>query len=383
MRDQAQRMSRVETVVRVLIYGVNARNKGAQLLLATAAERLLRMGHFPVVNIRDVDAQIRRDCRSDGIFAVERLGGLRSLGLDRLPRRFADRLPIAGDSQFDYVLDASGFSMTDSWGMQPISSRLSRLRRWRHRGIGFAMLPQAFGPFEKPGLNEAAGSVFDFAAHIWARDETSATYVSSSVGSAERISIAPDITIGMDAPPSSRGHRDVVLVPNWNIAKRSGTDGERLYVESMYRLVSALHKKGRSVTGLCHEGAADLRILEQVAERVGGIPVLSPKSGIECKRIIAGSQAVIAGRYHAVVSALSSGTPAIAHSWSHKYAALLQDFDVRDGLADPLNFEETLSKFEALDLPVESARLTEKGAEVKAKVAAVWDDVEQLLARHG
>jgi colanic acid/amylovoran biosynthesis protein len=366
--------------MRILVYGVNSKNKGAQLLLAAAASKLRSWGHEPVVSARDVTPGSRREFGAVGLFSVERFGPLRSAGLDLLPRALSNRLPIVGDGHFDYVLDASGFSLTDAWGMAPVTSRLGRLGRWAGRGIGFTMLPQAFGPFTRPDVAEGVKRIADYADRVWARDETSYEHI-NALGTSAPVAIAPDITIGFAAPRISDEARGrILIVPNWNLAQRSGEGGREAYIASLSTVVRALREDGRDVVGMSHEGQQDLDLIEEVASRVGGMPVVNPRSGVACKSIIAGSELVIAGRYHALVSALSSGVPAIGHSWSHKYAALMRDFAVEDGLANPSIAAETIERVRALDLGAERARLRSVHDAVSGRVNEVWDQVSSALS---
>lgn len=368
--------------MRILIYGVNSQNKGAQLLLATVAAKLETWGHVPVVSSRDVTPQSRREFRAIGMFSIERLGALRSAGLDWLPRGTDPLLRVVGDGHFDYVLDASGFSLTDSWGMPPVTSRLARLGRWSRRGIGFTMLPQALGPFSRSDVATGARKIADYADSIWARDAVSRAHV-AALGTPTPLATAPDITIGL--PPRAiekQAQGKVVLVPNWNLAQRSGEGGREAYVSSLVATARTLMRDGRTVVGMSHEGRRDLALISEVAANVEGMDVLDPKSGTECKAIIAGSDLVIAGRYHAIVSALSCGVPAIGHSWSHKYAALMEDFSVANGLADPLRPEETIDRVRALDVAAEATRLREIHDTVVSRLDSVWAQVANSLDQH-
>lgn len=367
--------------MKILIYGVNSQNKGAQLLLAAAAERLIHLGHTPMASARDVDAGTRWSYGVRGMFSIERLGPLRSLGLDRIPRKAGDLIPLGGDSSFDYVLDASGFSLTDSWGMAPVTSRLSRLSRWARKGIGFSMLPQAFGPFEQPNVAAGVKAVFSFADRIWARDPRSREYAVAAMGIDDRFAIAPDITIGLEAHPHARALGATLLVPNWNLTRGSGADGREAYVSALVTIARGLQDRGSPVIGLCHEGPKDLAIIQEVASRVRGMSVVNPTSGMECKNIIAGARLVVGGRYHALVSALSTGVPAIAHSWSHKYQALYDDFGVSDGLADPRDGAASLARIDRID-ESERARLVAVLPGIKAKVDQTWHEVAALLDAH-
>ncbi len=342
------------------------------------------MGHVPVVSARDVAREARHAAGAVGMFSVERLGPLRSIGLDVLPRSLAGKLPVAGDAGFDYVLDASGFSLTDAWGMAPVTSRASRLARWTARGTGFAMLPQAFGPFSSPEMRNGVSQILAYADRVWARDRASLGYLTELHSRGPEISVAPDITIGHAVVESSSAAAGaVVLVPNWNLATRSGADGKQSYLAALSDIASDLVRRGQPVLGLSHEGKRDFDLIAAVAERVPGMRIASPATGTEAKAVLAKADLVIAGRYHALVSALSSCVPVIAHSWSHKYASLMGDFEVADGLADPLSAASTLERIDALDLPSERARLAAVKPEVVARVDVVWSEVAELIAAHG
>jgi polysaccharide pyruvyl transferase WcaK-like protein len=360
----------------VLVYGVNDVNKGSQLLLAAAAERLRYMGCTPVVDCRNVRGRSRRRFRAEPLLAIERLGRARSVGLDLLPRPLQDRLPVRGDSSFAAVVDASGYSLTDAWGMQPVTSRLSRLRRWTARGIRFVMLPQAFGPFTSEPLERGVAEILSHAAGVWARDEESKAYVHEVAPDVE-VRVAPDVTITLDVPGDATLAGAVVLVPNWNLT-RSGR-GDR-YVEALSRVVRVLRDDGHRVVGLCHEGERDRALLDDVASRVGGLEIIVPTDGIEAKMLIRGSELVISARYHALVSALSSAVPVIGHSWSHKYAALMSDFGAEEALADPMDADATLDRVRGRDRDAERHRLLGELPRVRARVDEMWAETAQLLS---
>ncbi|NIL90554.1 hypothetical protein RhoFasSB10_02883 [Rhodococcus fascians] len=365
--------------MRVLIYGVNSKNKGAQLLLATTSAWLSEHGHQPVVSMRDVNADTRKELSMLPMVSVERLGAFRSFGWDQLPSTFIRHIKIVPDGAFDYVLDVSGFSMTDAWGMQPLTSRLGRLRRWKKLGIGYSMLPQAFGPFDNPGMAESAAEVFGLTDRIWARDKTSERYVKGVYDDHRKVSVAPDVTIGLAVDTTRTPKRDVIIVPNWNIGSRENKSKMPSYIDSLAQIIIDLTQEGRRITGLCHEGPNDLQILNAVAERTRGLEVLSPTSGMECKKVIAQSNLVVAGRYHAAVSALSSSVPVVAHSWSHKYEALMSDFEVEDGLADPFDPSSTMSRIQSLQLEKETSRLRVIHDSVKSRVDAMWTELNTML----
>lgn len=337
------------------------------------------MGHTPVVSVRDVNRKSRTEFRAAGYFAIDKLGPMRSFGLDKVPRRIDPYIPITGDGHFDYVLDASGFSLTDSWGIAPAESRLRRLSRWRPRGIGLTLLPQAMGPFTDPRLAKRAQAVLAHADKIWIRDPQSAEYA-RELGSNLPFQVAPDITVKLSTSGVDESAKGAaLLVPNWNLAQRGGPHAKDRYLASLISIARELQARGREVVGMSHEGPADLELIQAVGSATKNMRVLNPASGLACKRIIAGADLVIAGRYHALVSALSTGVPVIGHSWSHKYSALMEDFGVGKGLADPYDSHSTLSVLDAYDLQAEGERLRRKLPEVRSRVDDVWSQLGESL----
>ncbi len=74
------------------------------------------------------------------------------------------------------------------------------------------------------------------------------------------------------------------------------------------------------------------------------VPVITDVTALEIKGIIAQSYLVISSRFHGVASALNSGTPCLATSWSHKYEELFHDFGQDDCLLDLHNFDNFIAK---------------------------------------
>src|SRR5690606_20342459 len=74
------------------------------------------------------------------------------------------------------------------------------------------------------------------------------------------------------------------------------------------------------------------------------VPVITDVSALEIKGIISQSYLVISSRFHGVASALNSGTPCLATSWSHKYEELFRDFGQHDCLLDLHNFDGFTAK---------------------------------------
>lgn len=69
-------------------------------------------------------------------------------------------------------------------------------------------------------------------------------------------------------------------------------------------------------------------------------------SAPEIKALIAQCEFFVGTRMHSCIAALSTGTPVVPISYSHKYAGILQRFEIQDWLVDP----QVLSQEQAVDL---------------------------------
>jgi polysaccharide pyruvyl transferase WcaK-like protein len=369
-----------------LITGVSFENRGAELLLHASAQRAAGWGDdlAPAVTWRCGSHRQRRESGLATHVSVLQAGPAHHLGLALLPRSQRRRAGLSVDSDLRLVLDAHGFVLSDQWGSAFAHRLLVRVRRWRAAGVPVVLLPQAFGPFEDPAVAAAAREIVSSAALVHARDDVSLAHLgrlSLDESVLARVRLSPDITIAMPlgGPPPPRPG-DVALVPNWNIASRGGSGARAAYLTTLVETALALRRLGRVPFGLCHEGEKDREILLEVQDRVGDLEVVSGLSGPACKRLLATCDAVVAGRFHACVSALSAGVPTVLHGWSHKYAALAGDFGWSEFVADPYEAPSTIAALEAA-LDADRAGLRERAGTQRLAVDAMWQSVEALARR--
>jgi hypothetical protein len=367
-----------------LVHGVGYTNRGAELLLAAVAERARTWPEElrPAVSIRCGRFGQRRRTGALTHVSIARLGGAGGLGLGLLPAAARRRLGLSVDSDLRLVLDASGYALGDGWGPEPARWLLRRVRRWRARGIPVVLLPQAFGPFSDPAVRAAASEVVRSASYVFSRDGTSLAHLRTLLteeSTVDRLLLAPDITIGLEvATQGSPG--TVPIVPNWNIPARSaGPERRSGYLRSLRQAVHSAREAGLEPFGLCHEGGEDLRLLRELNESVRHLRIVSGLSGPQCKAVIAGSRLVVSGRFHACVSALSSGVPAVLHGWSHKYTGLAEDFGVGRYAVDPYDPHATAQAVRsALDDADLTERLLAATRSHRDRIEAMWRRVESL-----
>ena len=87
-----------------------------------------------------------------------------------------------------------------------------------------------------------------------------------------------------------------------------------------------MQKHGISPQVLLHEPKEDKDLANELAQALD-CPIIELEDARDIKNCIKHSYVTITARFHGLVSALSTGTPAMAVGWSHKYKELLSDFD--------------------------------------------------------
>lgn len=361
----------------VLVRGVGTHNGGAELLLRAVVEEL-GPGRRAVVDVRRVGEDLRDRWGTGRYVSVPRLGPLESLGLAALPRAVADRAGWWSSRHVDAVLDASGFAYGDQWHAGAIGRAGGFFARWRRRGVPVVLLPQAFGPFRDPVVREACRRTLSQANLLYARDEVSRDHLADLLPGAT-VGLCPDITVALHADPDpGTPAGSVALVPNENISRRSDRpDARAAYAAAVAATAEQLRAAGLRPFLLRHSRPDEV-VVAAVAALDPALPVVRPADGLEAKAVIAACTGVVGARYHALVSALSSGVPVVAHSWSHKYQALLDDFGVGGVMADPFDGPGSASALEELvrgdlreDLLTARARLQERVDGLWAAVGAV------------
>lgn len=372
--------------MRVLITGGNFVNQGAYLMLAAAAEAVRdKLGGTAVLDVRQGSERQKRTLGVDTLWTpkLARKVGFRASGL--VPRLSKGRLPYLMASEIDAVLDVSGFRYGDAWEHIGIGDRAGYLEYWNSHGVPVVLLPQAFGPFERTA--EIGRRAMNASRLVIARDPDSLDFVRQVLGPQPRPEIEQfsDFTVGLAprVPVGLEKYRGAVpIVPNWNILERGGDGvGGFDYIRSLAATVADLRARGVAVYGLSHEGAKDVAILEQVAVLTGGLDIVSGLDGRQLKGLLGTSRAVVAGRFHALVSALSQGVPSVIHGWSHKYRWLAEDFDAADLIAAPADGPEATAAAldRALDDPDLRPRIGAAAQRLKDSTGHMWDLVAATL----
>lgn len=361
----------------VLILGAEVRdrytgNRGAEQLLRTASARLRSMGHRPAVTFGQVDPAL-----------VMELGLSQYVGNPRLTA-LDPWTPTAPGNRYvtikslDGVLDASGFALGDAWGMETAKWISRKYQQWARAGIPIIALPQAYGAFSDPELRTSVSNALSLCSLVFPRDAESEAYLRGLNGDIKIGHTTPDVTIAeaandIEAPRRPR----MLLVPNWNLLRGASASA---YLDSLAAAVRYGRTCGLEPIGLLHEGSKDLRVLKELSSREK-IRIEASKTGWDTKRYISRSTIVVSGRYHAVVAALSTNTPVLTHSWSHKYQEVLTLFGVPSWLREPDLAEGIEDHLDQLVSADSAVTLSEAKKQAIHQIEVMWSAVEASLAK--
>ncbi|MEM8750434.1 MAG: polysaccharide pyruvyl transferase family protein [Pseudomonadota bacterium] len=362
-------------------------NKGAAMMLITVVQKLEETlpGSIPVIT-PDHTTEFADRIR----YGLWHRAEIRRYGFDlgqvlkMLPQRIRRRYGFITDSEVDIVLDAAGFAYSDQWTANPAIDLAKRAKDWSRNGKKLIMLPQAFGPFTSPEIREAMASVCEHASLIFARDKVSLQHLTDIAGHQDHIRLAPDFTNLLDHSASGAGSDidgGVAIVPNARmIDKNRGASSDR-YLPLMMSSIEILQAAGVNPFFLIHEGEQDRELALQINDRLQSpLKIEFPRDALAAKSIIANCDAVLASRYHALVSALSQGIPAIGTSWSHKYEMLFDDYSCPEALISPGIEQAELQK--TLHIVTDKRARTQQAKELKTAAVKIkkdalsmWDDV--------
>lgn len=380
------------------LQGAASSNKGAQLMTLACVARFeggsggrVRCCYYP----RDVAPQhapnelpilqvlpeptrgVKRPRDVLQLLKAEALGVL----LRPIDRR---RYGLVQRSEIDGLVDISGYAYGDAW--KSSGDRVLVAERYRQRGKPVVLLPQMLGPFERTDSRSAFRRLAAAADLVYARDPVSLEYALDASDGGARIELAPDITIGFECPVPPLGWHErqaVYVIPNEKVLQKAGSEWGASYVEHMGRLVRVLHEQKASVELLLHESrGGDRDVAQEIVKSsgVGELPVREERDPIRLKRRLARARLVIGSRYHGLVSALSSGTPAIALGWAHKYRTLQNDFGVPElqhGGQDSVDalLDLATGVLDETTWNSKHAVIVARGAELKRRLEQVWRDV--------
>lgn len=301
-----------------------------------------------------------------------------------VPARLRARYGFVTGAEVDVVLDAAGFAYSDQWKLGPSLDLARKAETWTAAGKKLILLPQAFGPFQTPGIADAMKRVADKATLIYAREQQSYDYLTGAVGERDNIRMCPDFTNLLKPVPHagfSRGSGRVAIVPNARMLDMTDSSQSGGYEGFLAGTIDRLEAAGLTPFFLVHETMEDLPLAQRInAGRASPLQIIEAEEALKAKGLIAECDALIGSRFHALVSALAQAVPVIGTGWSHKYQELFRDYGYEEGLTGTNLSGDALDTTLAPLLTAEgragiSARLAQSAGAIKAQVNTMWDQV--------
>jgi colanic acid/amylovoran biosynthesis protein len=116
----------------------------------------------------------------------------------------------------------------------------------------------------------------------------------------------------------------------------------------------------------------------------GNVRVVNEKNPLKIKGLIKQFDFVVSSRFHALVSSLSQGIPAIGTGWSHKYQILLEEYGCSNCLLRATSSEEEIiavlnNFFEPSILLDLKKTIAASALQQKQLVQRMWDEVKEIL----
>lgn len=292
--------------------------------------------------------------------------------------------------EVDWIFDISGFCYTDSWGIKNAKNMRAYLSNQLDCDTKYAILPQAFGPFEEPEHDEVFAEVANEASVLFVRDDQSLEYV-RNLGVDVPIEKTPDLTtVAPTEVPAwcERQEPYICMVPNSRMVEERCGNAYADYISFLVQSYKFLDEKNEKVIFLLFEGR-DEALLPPLCEALGH-KVLYVEEGdpVKLRGILGEARGVVASRYHALVSALSQGVPTIGTSWSHKYEELFADYGCSNLMVEDVSDERAVQ--EKLSVLTDQStyrtiaeQLAEKATEMRNRALKMWERLGEITGLEG
>jgi Uncharacterized conserved protein len=366
------------------INGTGTHNRGAELMAIAVGQRI--RATFP--DARIVVSSCFGNPEETAKYGFHRTWEYRGLVVGRIKSAISAatrgiRPGLLDPKEVDIVLDASGFAFSDQWGERRAIRETQALLHPRRHHQALIMLPQAFGPFENPGVSRECSRLFERALLVCARDSQSFASV-SSLGFERKLRQYPDFTVGVSPMEAKVAIPEnyVAIVPNYRMLDKGGDAGA--YLDFLRQIIGLTRQHGLNLAFVLHDANEDRKVIGQLGGDAGSIPVLTDSDPRVLKGMLGRAKFVVGSRFHALVSSLSQGVPCVGAGWSHKYPELFRDFACPELLMPRLNdtaaLESTLRMLcdESQRTSI-AGRIKEASLRIKASTELMWEEVESLI----
>lgn len=285
------------------------------------------------------------------------------------------------------VADLAGISFSDGRGLPTLVYNTLMTGIPLMIGANVVKCAQALGPFERLDTRLAAQLVLPRLRQVVARgDRTLAHLTRLGLGNVE---LGADMAFLMSVRDVDRRAASTltgrvtgayfVVSPSSVVeamAERDGID----YADLMVDLIGGIMEEtGLSAVLVAHSARPgepksrmnDLPLVEQIGDQLQDPGVIALASSLDprvLKAVIAGSDMLVTSRFHAMISALSSGTPTLVVGWSHKYQEVMSEFGQSSAVVPFESADADALRALAVSIHEERHRLS---AEIKGGLDAV------------
>lgn len=366
-------------------------NKGAELMLLSSIYKVRE--EFPYARLAVIPGDDDFEKRSQ--LSLFQKIWLNKYGIQwgrlagAIPSKILNRYGMVLDNKIDVVLDISGFAYSDQCSEFNTLNMARCVKEWKKQGTKVILLPQALGPFNNPKIKNAFRFILDNVDLVFPRDEISYQHVLSLSGERANVFQAPDFTNileGIILPDNFEKYSNkYCLVPNYRMIEKTTDKTGKQYIDFCVHCIQSLIDHGESVLILIHEGEKDVSLTKSILKKIEQeIEVVLESDALKIKGIIGCCKGVISSRFHALVSALSQGVPALSTGWSHKYEELFNEYGIPNGcLATDLS-EGQIDRIIKETIDPENRkntilRINKSALDYKQKTSDMWEKVFAVL----
>jgi polysaccharide pyruvyl transferase WcaK-like protein len=382
-------------------------NKGAAAMLESTVQHLSESdpaAHFDVLTVYPrSDAALNEHPNVSILDASPlRLGvvingaSLAHRVLPPLRDRIEKSVPEVGAiAEADVLLDEGGITFVDGRGKFLIYNVATILPPLLLR-TPVVKVAQAMGPFQEWANGTAARALLPKVRKIVARgDQTFGFLRELGLDNVVRgADAAFTLDVGEAAVQTARARVDTSFFDSEDVIgfcpsavlQKSATKAGDDYVEDSARIINHITDDlGLPVLLLAHSARTgtekthnnDLPVCREIHSRLTSPEKvlfvdqeLGPK---ELRYLISRCRVLVAARFHAMVSALSTGVPTVVIGWSHKYGEVLEDFGLND-------YALSLADASAHNVDALIDRSLENHETISSQIRRRYQDVRQAAA---
>ncbi|MBM7241660.1 glycosyltransferase [Rhodococcus fascians] len=344
LREDEQRLSKLKESIRGVCVGLISKSsatrsnlseekKSMKVLILWADEKSANLG---VRVLAEGSAELVRGAYADSLVTFQDFStgdsginiGRKNVVKDIFSRKGPIKSFLAG---FDLVVDTgAGDSFTDIYGLERLMVIVYTRYRAFRLGVPVVLGPQTIGPFNTWFGRLVAVVSMKMVRAVITRDSVSDNYAKKYFKGPKFKS--SDVVFGLEAETDT-SCSDILVNVSGLLWHTNDHTRSSMYRAQIRELIDQLLQLGRGVTLMAHvleSGKVDndvsaIRDLMCEYKDDGRVTSVVPVDLQHARRVIAGSNLVIATRMHACLNALSQGVPALAWAYSRKFEPLMMD----------------------------------------------------------